>query len=535
MTPFYSAGAARSHPHRTAVAAVRTKRRCKTALFARKRFRQAWPFVVSFVWGPHRVHAESGHNTAQTAARILVVDDSPTFRRAIGGMLMRAGYHVETAQSGEEAFARCFEESFDVVVSDITMGALSGVQLCRLFRSDPATKDIPVVLLTAADDPRSRFWARNAGAAAYVAKERARQDLLPEVERVLNSSPGSMLPVRTRMGRRAQPMERLSQVLDELLFRAVVMSELRRLTHHTSDRKQFCAKFLSIAAEVCDYSYLVLKLNSPEDTTYSVHARGPWPEQPSPRTLEILELPKESGPRLDVTVEPGAMFAGTDPGLEFKDKAKYAVDAGGEALGTLIAIGRDKRLGGDDRATLELLAKELGVLVKNVFLLEETRRLANSDGLTGLQNRRRTTERLEAEIARARRYGTKLSLLLCDVDHFKQVNDQFGHNVGDEVLVRVAATLSETLRQVDLVGRWGGEEFLVLLPDTDGEGARVVAERLRKAVESLPPFPGGPSKVTSSIGIASYNGEDNSAVFVDRADQALYRAKKAGRNRCEVA
>jgi two-component system cell cycle response regulator len=484
-----------------------------------------------------RVQAESGQNNqnaAQPAARILVVDDSPTFRRAIGSMLARAGYTVETAASGEEAFARCFEETFDVVVSDVTMGALSGVQLCRLFRSDPATKDIPVVLLTAADDPRSRFWARNAGAAAYVAKERARQELLPEVERVLNAAPGSMLPVRTRAGRRAQPMERLSQVLDELLFRAVVQSELRRLTHHTGDRRQFCAQFLSIAAEVSDYSYLVLKLNSPEDTTYAVHARGPWPEQPGAKTLEILELPKESGPRLDVTCDHGAMFTGADPGLEFKDKAKYAVDAAGEALGTLVAIGKDKRLGGDDRATLELLSKELGVLVKNVFLLEETRRLANSDGLTGLQNRRRATERLDAEIARARRYGTPLSLLLCDVDHFKQVNDRFGHNMGDEVLVRVASQLHETLRQVDLVGRWGGEEFLVLLPDTDTDGARIVGERLRLAIEAMPPFHQGPSSVTCSVGIANYQGEENSAVFVDRADQALYKAKKGGRNRCEL-
>ena len=124
---------------------------------------------------------------------ILVVDDSPTFRRAIGSMLSKAGYRVETASSGEEAFERGFKERYAAVVSDITMGALSGVQLCRLFRSDPATKDMPVVLLTAADDPRSRFWGRNAGAAAYVAKERARQDLVPEVERVLRQSPASLL------------------------------------------------------------------------------------------------------------------------------------------------------------------------------------------------------------------------------------------------------------------------------------------------------------------------------------------------------
>src|SRR5690606_6506900 len=116
-------------------------------------------------------------------------------------------------------------------------------------------------------------------------------------------------------------------------------------------------------------------------------------------------------------------------------KALFALEAAGEDLGSLIAVGRDKRLGGEDRATLELLAKELGILVKNLCLLEETQRLADSDALTGLQNRRRATQRMELELNRSRRYGTAFSVLLCDVDHFKSVNDRFGHNMGDEVLV----------------------------------------------------------------------------------------------------
>jgi diguanylate cyclase (GGDEF)-like protein len=483
------------------------------------------------------------------------VDDSPTFRRAIGGMLERAGYSIETASSGEEAFQRCFEESFDVVVSDITMGALSGVQLCRLFRSDPATKDIPVVLLTAADDPRSRFWGRNAGAAAYVAKERARQDLLSEVARVLKTTPTSTAPVRTRVGRRAQPMERLSQVLDELLFRAVVSTEVRNLINHTGDRNHFSRQLLQIAAEVCDYSYLVLTLrHGEEEPSYALHARGPWYQAPGRTTLERLELPvsydvQTSGERRRASTpfEPqagashrvliwpeGEVLAEPDPGIEVRDRVKFTINSGGEVLGSLCATARDKRLGGDDRSTLELLSKELSLLVKTLFLSEETRRLANNDGLTGLQNRRRTTERLEIEIARARRYGVPLSVALCDVDHFKQVNDRYGHNMGDQVLVYVGRALQTTLREVDLVGRWGGEEFLIILPDTDVTGGGVVAERLRAGIEALPPFSGGPERVTASVGLACFDPSDSTAGLIDRADQALYKAKKGGRNRAEI-
>ena len=464
--------------------------------------------------------------------KVLVVDDSPTFRRAIGGMLSRAGYEVQTADSGEEAFQRCFEESFDVVVSDITMGALSGVQLCRLFRSDPATKDLPVVLLTAADDARSRFWGRNAGAAAYVAKERARGELLDEVARVLRHKPTSIAPVRTRAGRRA-PMERLSQVLDELLFRAVVSTEVRNLIHHTADRSGFSRHLLRIASEVTDYSYLTLSLSSASTTTHAVHARGPWYETPAQSTVAALGLPIWPSPLILPPIVEGQIREGADPGFEPRDRAQYLVTSAGETLGSLVAIGRDKRLGGEARATLELLAKELGLVVKNLFLIEETHRLASNDPLTGLQNRRRTTERLESEIARARRYGTPLSVALCDVDHFKHVNDRFGHNMGDEVLVEVAKGLMASLREVDLVGRWGGEEFLVVLPDTEPHGALVAGERLRLGVEAIAPFAEGPERVTCSVGVSAFQPEDSTTEFIDRADQALYRAKKNGRNRVE--
>jgi two-component system, cell cycle response regulator len=479
------------------------------------------------------VTADIEGSAAGTPARVLMVDDSPTFRKVIGGMLERAGYLVETSPSGEDAFQRCFDEHFDAVVSDITMGALSGVQLCRLLKSDPATLDMPVVLLTAADDPRSRFWGRNAGAAAYVAKERARQDLLPEVRRVLSATPLGGATVRTRVGRRAQPMERLSQVLDELLFRAVVSSEVRRLGHHTTDRTQFCEQFVHMAAEVSDYSYLALTLSHPGEISCVVHARLPWPVQPGPRTLEALELPSGAITQMKLIQEDKPLL-GPDLGIEVRDKVRFPIDAAGESLGTLVAIGRDKRLGGDDRATLELVARELGILIKNLFLLEETRRLANNDGLTGLPNRRRASERLEVEVSRSRRYRNPMAVALCDVDHFKNVNDRFGHNLGDEVLVHVASALQASLRQVDLVGRWGGEEFLVILPETDLAGARIVGERLRKAVESIPPFKDGPESVTCSVGVAVFEGETSTAAFVDRADQALYRAKRAGRNRCEL-
>lgn len=173
---------------------------------------------------------------------------------------------------------------------------------------------------------------------------------------------------------------------------------------------------------------------------------------------------------------------------------------------------------------------------------QELTRLSSLDGLTGISNRRQFDETLLREWRRLGRQGRPLSMLLCDVDFFKQFNDGYGHQVGDECLKAVARTLRDTLRRpADLVARYGGEEFAVILPDTEITGALQVAEAMRSAVEGLNithRYSKGASVVTISIGVASTTpsrtGSDSSALL-KRADDALYRAKQAGRNRIAAA
>jgi diguanylate cyclase (GGDEF)-like protein/PAS domain S-box-containing protein len=170
---------------------------------------------------------------------------------------------------------------------------------------------------------------------------------------------------------------------------------------------------------------------------------------------------------------------------------------------------------------------------------ENLRYLSEVDSLTGVPNRRKTTEELDRELARAQRHGHPLSILLADIDHFKAVNDELGHETGDTALRGVAATIQATLRPTDRVGRWGGEEFVVVLPETDRAGARTAAERIRQGVENSQAVPG--RTVTVSIGIAAL-GPIRSAnpralshtvdSLVRIADEELYRAKERGRNCC---
>ena len=158
---------------------------------------------------------------------------------------------------------------------------------------------------------------------------------------------------------------------------------------------------------------------------------------------------------------------------------------------------------------------------------------AHTDPLTGLANRRHFFEVADAELARSRRYEAPLSLLMLDIDRFKEVNDAHGHRAGDRVLQKLAQTCLEVLRNVDVVGRVGGEEFAILLPETASEGALEVAERLRAAVESADVVreEGVPIRVTVSIGVAALAGDVNLDTLMSQADDALYDAKHAGRNR----
>ena len=162
---------------------------------------------------------------------------------------------------------------------------------------------------------------------------------------------------------------------------------------------------------------------------------------------------------------------------------------------------------------------------------EDLDRLARIDSLTGLYNRRQAQAALEAALATAHRHGQPLSVLMIDVDHFKQVNDIHGHQVGDEVLCCVARTVSSALRAEDTVGRWGGEEFLALLPSTGSAGAHEVAQRLGAAVASAPALVGGEAiPISVSVGAATLRDGQGESLVAD-ADEAMYAAKQAGRNR----
>jgi len=159
----------------------------------------------------------------------------------------------------------------------------------------------------------------------------------------------------------------------------------------------------------------------------------------------------------------------------------------------------------------------------------EVSKMAITDQLTGLFNRRFILRKLEEEIERAKRYGNSLCVILLDIDNFKSINDKYGHDVGDFVLKKVAQLIIENTRNVDTIGRLGGEEFVVICPETDRNGGYIVAEKIRKSIEGFEMI--GLPKISISAGISSFTGKENPAQMLKKADIALYRAKKTGKNK----
>ena len=213
------------------------------------------------------------------------------------------------------------------------------------------------------------------------------------------------------------------------------------------------------------------------------------------------------------------------------ERLDFELTSGRRSFGRLLLVGGD--FDAEERMTAASLAGQAVVALENARLHRMVERQALVDGLTGLANRRQADEALASELARTERLGGPVGLILADVDDFKAVNDRFGHPTGDLVLRDLAETLRENVREIDTAARWGGEEFAVILPGTDLEGAAQVAERIRVALaeREITSVDAAPLHVTASFGVAASGATTTVQQLVEAADEALYRAKRAGKDR----
>jgi diguanylate cyclase (GGDEF)-like protein len=211
--------------------------------------------------------------------------------------------------------------------------------------------------------------------------------------------------------------------------------------------------------------------------------------------------------------------------------------SGGHPFGVLAYYGRPSPFDDEDVDSLEILVRQAETAIENSFLYEEAVRLSLTDGMTGLWNRRNFDLRMESELSRAVRFSEPFAVVFVELDQMKAVNDRHGHQAGDTVLIELARRLTEAVREVDVVARWGGDEFTLLLPKTGLAGALLLAEKIRATAGNAPfRIDTGSLDITISVGVAAYPEHGSSGKdLVAAADAAMYRAKAGGRNRVEHA
>ena len=459
-----------------------------------------------------------------TGTRVLLISPEDYRRDLVARRLRAQGCSLEGTADPSDGAELALASPPSVVVADLWMPQISGVQLCRLLRSEPATADVPVVLCGGDDAPRNRFWAERAGAAAYVVKRRT-GDLVRAVVQATRGAPSEDSFFEQLPGGAIDIRDRISRHLDEALFESVIASELRALASAGGFERLFdrLAQFMS---QVTRYRWLALTTFRPARVAIHHH--------PNKRDLAL----REARSVLGIDDDAAAIY------VEDEDAAGDTISANdvvcdvlfGGAPVARFAMSPTTADAGDATALARIVGRELGGAVRMADLVEESQRLAATDSLTDLTNRRAFAELMRAEIARCNRYGGTLSLMLLDLDHFKRINDERGHAAGDRVLAALGDLLRWRTRESDHAARWGGEEFVVAWTVTDGAAGRIAAERVRRAIEELVVHDdrGEPIPLSASIGVAGWRPGETLESLVARADAAMYASKAGGRNRVTV-
>lgn len=448
-------------------------------------------------------------------ARVLVVDDIATNVRLLEARLSAEYFDVVTASSGHEALEVCGRERIDVVLLDVMMPGLDGYEVCRQLKLDPKTHHIPVVMVTALDQPSDRLEGLECGADDFLTKP---VDDIALITRVKN-------------------LARLKTLNDELLMRvstgrhfgATGNAALQRALSRDGGRVMIVEDHEKSGARMRDALQPVHQI---------VVERSPQGA--------LNRLSSESFDLVIVSLS----LQGFD-GLRLCSQLRSFERTRHLPILVLLEDGSDARLlraldmGVNDYLRRpveqhELLARVMTQIKRkrhSDFLrdqIEESFELAITDGLTGLHNRRYMEIHLATLLCDAVRSGRELAILITDIDHFKAINDTYGHDSGDFVLKKFAERLRRNTRQSDLACRMGGEEFLLIMPNTGLSGAYRIGERIRTRIASEAFQTGQASRlrVTASVGIAAIAGEsDTPESILKRADNALYAAKRRGRNR----
>ncbi len=484
--------------------------------------------------------------------RILIVDDEEAVHKLISAYLNRQGYQVESCLDSQKIIETIDELEPDLILMDLMMPNLDGISATRRIRNMERQSYLPIIVVTARKEIKEMVAALEAGADDYITKPFEFEELTARIKNMLRLKrlQDRLVQKTAELDEANQQIGRLNHVLVEtnkqlqkkiydfhnlfeISFRVMGQLELHQLINQA---------LLNILGLFTTRSAMLMMVSPEDNDVFEViEAKGFSQNQLQKfmiyrhdKLVHYLELLKQPFQIRDVSRE----FQEIIPILKNMGIEVVSPLFRNEEIVGLICLGpniRNQEYSEDNLETLAILTNMLSVALHNAQMYEHIKALSYTDGMTGLHNYRFFRLRIKEEIARARRDGSPVSLLILDVDYFKNYNDTLGHPAGDDVLRKLSSILRKSVRDNDIVARYGGEEFAIILPGTDIDGALSLAERIRSKVERTAFYkeeiqPNG--KITVSVGSATFPRD---AVTVEdlviAADRALYQAKYSGRNR----
>ena len=446
--------------------------------------------------------------------RILIVDDDQFYQEFCNDVLKDEGYQIHTTFTGEDALAYLNRESFDIMLVDLIMPGMEGFEV--LERAKQLQPGIDVVVMTGYASVESAVQCLKAGARDYLTKPLNPEELKITVKRAIE----------------------LRHLFDENL-------ELKNLLtlYETCQRVSSCLDLERLYGLSLDSILLALKANAglcafstDSETGLELKSFRGMENENAGAILEVLKGNELAGlPSQPVVIEKPSISEENQPGHHLRMGAMVIlplqVKPGFE--GAIVTFGKLGQALDYDHGTAHFIADQVLMSFQNALGYQEARHLMFIDDLTSLFNTRYLDHALQTEIKRARRYKKHLSVLFIDMDYFKEVNDKFGHLAGSKVLINMANVLKSCLREIDILTRYGGDEFIAILIETDRPGAQIVAERIRQATEKHP-FrirEGTTLNLTCCVGIATFPDDaDNKTDLIYLADKAMYRGKETTRN-----
>ena len=470
--------------------------------------------------------------TMNNRHKVLIVDDDRVIRNIVMEMLTNWGYEGIEARNGKDALRRVMVDKPDLILLDLIMPDINGFEVCWKLRKEMNVLATPIIILTSRGEKDDILKGLEVGANDYIVK--------PVEPFELEATIKTHLRIKSLYDDACAEKKDLATLL-----------EVSKAVSSTLNSRDILYTIVKSVGEVIDVDRCsIVRIGRKKGVGYVVTTY----ENPGIKNLAIdLEKYPEIRSALEVKGTVIIEDIQSDPRMtSVKDSLKelglssllvIPIIVREEVIGTLmLRTSRKERSFSPREVKLcQVIANLAASALTNAHLFESVEisnlhleKLAITDGLTGAYNHRHFRTRLDEEFNRAKRYGTPLSCIMMDLDHFKHINDAFGHAQGDKVLSEITDVIKNNVRKIDIVARYGGEEFVVLLPNTAKEGAFIQAERLRKAVIAYSCSSRDKCiLVTVSLGVSTFpSPEINTAdELVGKADDALYKAKRSGRNK----